>query len=82
MLKPESEWHKSSADDFQQELKRFLKGKLSGFAIPGAVSLVKELEKTSTGKGLPSLQRHTVLCSPLIVSKKTLRDMLKSKFQA
>ncbi|KAF8527924.1 acetyl-CoA synthetase-like protein [Hysterangium stoloniferum] len=39
-----------SHDDFEKDLKRWVKGKLPGFAIPEWVDVVQELPKTSTGK--------------------------------
>ena len=64
VLKDPSKWAGATrAEEFSNELKAFSKGLLPGFARPAWVEIVEALEKTSTGK----------------VSKKTLRDQLKSR---
>lgn len=50
VLSPGSKFH-SQEEAFTRIVKEFAKGKMPGFAIPDTIELVKELEKTSTGKG-------------------------------
>jgi acyl-coenzyme A synthetase/AMP-(fatty) acid ligase len=50
VLKPNSKW-REKPKHFHEELKRYLKPRLAGFAIPENTRVVEELEKTSTGKG-------------------------------
>lgn len=55
VLKDSASWHGRHVA-FEQELKKFSKGKLPGFATPEWVEVVEALEKTSTGK----VQKHVL----------------------
>lgn len=41
---------KKSSEEWEKELKSHCKSKMSGFAVPEWIEIVKELPKTSTGK--------------------------------